>query len=148
MSDPIKMKYGQTPWDDMPREELLREMQRAYAAAQAARSALALAAGPSPSAFWGPEGTGGRALAMCEAVTSRVEEKYSSEDVYRAFFRYAVDLLFTPELGHGWNICEKGHMLANVNGSPMSTCSQCKRPMRRIEWRDIEPPSTLPKEDQ
>jgi hypothetical protein len=139
---PRELEWGETPWDDMPREELLREMQRAYAAVNAARSVLGILQGPDPSAFWKPRGSGYRALAMCTAVTSRVEERFDSESVYRAFYRYAVDVLFAPELGFGWAVCENGHMVGAGNDMrPPTKCFQCKKPMRPIEWRDIERPS-------
>lgn len=139
-----RLEYGQTPWDDMSREELLREMQRAYAAVDAARSALELSVGSEPVPFWRAGGRGYRALEMCEAVVSRVERQFNSEDVYRAFFRYAVDLLFGPEFGSGWRVCPKGHMLGDTpttEGARRShrVCSLCDAPMRDIEWRDIQP---------
>lgn len=147
MADELRrLNWGETPWDNLAREELLREVQRFYAAAVAARSALKLASMNDPqSPFWTSiQGTGGSALTKTSLALGRSEAaKCDDEDVYRCFFRYAADLLFTPEIGFGWWICDKcGTMLgSNPEGVQSNrTCIEpkCKKsPLRPIVWSDL-----------
>src|SRR5258706_7914258 len=97
-----ELSYGETPWDDLSEEELLREVQRMYDAVLSLNSALSLVKGPEPaSRFWG-KGTGGNALKKAAMILDPIRQQYDEEQIYRCFFRYAVDLLFTPELGSSW----------------------------------------------
>lgn len=137
-----RLEWGETPWDAMPREELLREVQRGYSALTAARGVLSMTKALDPSSpFWiGPYGTGGRALAKCNAVVEPIEARFDGEDIYRSFFRYADDLLFGTEIGSGWRVCPNGHMFAsNLTDLSAETCSICKGAMRAITWADLAP---------
>lgn len=141
MSEP-KMKWGETPWDDWSRDDMLRELQRMYSAIISTRSALrVLQVGSERSPFWGAGGTGGRALSKADQIEERYHER--GEDIYRAFFRYADDLLFNG-LGSGWMVCERGHMLGRqLDGASPLLCLLCKStgleptPMRPLTWDDL-----------
>ncbi len=142
-----ELQWGETPWDNLSREDLLREVQRMYAAVLSADGALSLCRGNERGGFWSASGgTGGRALAKCELARAWVESEYDHENVYRAFFRYAVDLLFSPELGFGWTACDGCDVLTGpMDGKPIvgQPCSECARQGRQsvrrpLEWRDLE----------
>ena len=141
------LNWGETPWDDMPREELVRETQRFYAAIVEAKSILGQSAyGRTAMPFWSSVGMGGRALARATKALEPYEGKWPGETPYRAFFRYAVDLLF-PGMGAGWHICDAcGFMLgSSPDGTPPAGCIDCAYkgrtapPLRPIEWRDLNP---------
>lgn len=141
-----KLKWGETPWDHLSREDLIREVQRFYSAAIAAQTALKLSSMNDPhSPYWATtNGTGGMALAKIDMALDRSEAaKFDSEDLYRSFFRYAADLLFTSELGFGWWICDKcGTMLgAPAEGQQRTQkCIDCKtEQLRPITWDDLKP---------
>lgn len=141
----MALKWGQTPWDNMSREELLREVQRMFAALTATRSVVAITRHSDPqSPYWSDQGTGGQALLMAdEALGPWAKPNSDGEDVYRAFFRCAIDLLFKAPVGPGWMVCETcDEMLANRERPP-TTCLR-GHPMRKLEWRDLEPRQEAP----
>jgi hypothetical protein len=138
-----KLEWGETPWDNWPREKLLREVQRMYAALVSARSPLAMMKQNDPaSPFWGLDGTGGCALAKVEQTLA----PYPNEPAYRTFFRYATDLLFDG-LGQGWMVCDKCDcMTAGVSNrdrpKDCASCAMAGRPrarVRRLRWSDLKP---------
>jgi hypothetical protein len=145
--DRIELAWGKTPWDDLSREELLREVQRMYSANLSMASTLRLISHGETTGYWSSQGTGGHALAKGEQVRSRVESKYKAESVYRSFFRYADDLLFDG-LGSGWVVCDRcGRMLARgPEGSEFagSRCIWCDMKgvasvLRPLTWDDLAP---------
>lgn len=145
MKDPRELDFGETPWDDLPREELLRIVQRQFAALQEAQGLIRvsrMAAHP----FWQPSGSGGKVLAMVEACTRDVEATQEGrERVYRQFFRYAVDLLFAdvPHVGARWMICDgcKLMMARRLDGSTPECvdCGSGGHQLRPITWADLRP---------
>jgi hypothetical protein len=159
-----KLQFGETPWDTLTREELLREVQRMYAACTSAQSVLAIL-GPVPKTFdvfWNV-GSGRAAADKLDQIIGDVEARFDSESVYRAFFRYACDLLFRPLVlnseekryversrlsppshGFGWRICavpDCGVMTGHDDPRrPEPRCAvEGHGPMRPLEWRDLEP---------
>lgn len=95
-SDSNELRFGQTPWDMFSREELLTEVRRMFCALNRAGSVLrqcALRGG----VFWSSEGSGGEALARCSAIEAPLNQRCTSEAIFRNYFRYADSLLF-PEL--------------------------------------------------
>lgn len=151
-----QLRWGETPWDNLSREELLREVQRAYDALIAVSSCLNMAKARSgvSAEYWGYGGMGGRALEMARQVTEPIETTYGSENIYSSFFRYAVDLLFDQstgfDIGFGWAVCpECGITVGTSRGgeSPVGKpCSEyrvgkkgCQGIMRTLEWKDLEP---------
>lgn len=168
-----KLNWGQTPWDALSREELLREVWKMFSALQSANSALLQIrdslfwnrAGLSESdtseqirkkienaaagdLYWG-KGTAGSAISKIEQALCRTE-KYSSEDIYRSFFRYADDLLFKRNglrIGFGWAVCPKcGTMVGETldgESAVGKTCDwkvgKCGGILRPLEWSDLSP---------
>ena len=142
-----ELEWGETPWDNFSREDLLREVQRMYSAVLSAHSVMILSREPSSLFWWSDDGSGRRALAKTQMVLDKVKELgYKDENIYRSFFRYAIDLLFTPELGFGWAVCDT---CDSMIGSGVDTkdmvgeeCPFCKNNgklslMRKLEWKDL-----------
>lgn len=141
-----KLKWGETPFDKMNRDELVRFAQASYAALESTRSCLAMSKHPNDtSLYWGKEGSGGRALFQADAVINEVQAKFDSETIYRSFFRYARDLLFPGMDRHTWLVCEKDNvMMKGVGDQPIRTeCTDCGGPLRPITWADLAPTSPL-----
>ncbi len=136
------LEWGQTPFDDWDRDRLLLEVRRMFHALQSAHSVLRMCR--DGSAFWGQEGTGGRALTLAAEVMGPIESQYEDETIYRSYYRYAVDLLFSPEVGVGWMVCDQcGSMWGRGgNRSLAATCISPKcncAPLRPLAWSDLEP---------
>jgi hypothetical protein len=115
-----------------------------YSACVSARSVLALTRGPEPwSPFWRPKGSGADATAKVDMIVEEIERRFDSESIYRSFYRYAVDLLFRPDLGFGWHICTVdgcGEMIGRDDPSrPVPVChTHGDTPMRPIVWNDLQ----------
>lgn len=146
-----KLEWGQTPWDSLTREELLREVQRMYCALSSLNDIVLGERDRNPDhPFWGKDGRGGRGVEMANQALSRLDE-YDRESVYRSFFRYAYDLLFNEdsgvEIGFRWIVCPKcGVMIGNRRGASLGVAcgnvgltSGCDGVFRQIEWSDLEP---------
>jgi len=84
-----KLEWGQTPWDQWTREELLYEVRRMYSALVSLTSAARVDMYSDP--YW-TEGMGGAALEKTRQIFVSLHKQYSSEDIYRSFFRYALVL--------------------------------------------------------
>ena len=144
-----RLEWGQTPWDSMSKEDLIREVQRMYSAVGSLESCLSMQKSVCPeSPYWGAGGAGGRALSKADQVQQSVEKTYDRDDLYRSFYRYADDLLFNG-VGFGWDICPKcgmmigasidgsrhtGKMCGDAIGMQDGTCTGILRP---IQWDDI-----------
>jgi hypothetical protein len=125
------MKWGETPWDDMSKEELLREVQRMFSALESATSALG----------------GGQALDRASQVIDPVYEAYDAGLVYRSFFRYAVPLLFEVPDEDKWLICpicrymrsgkDTGYVGTICSEHPIAPDSTCMGILRWLEWGDL-----------
>ena len=125
-----RLDWGETPWDGLSSEELLRECWKMFAALQSAESIIkqcriqylwhklpsgieqeqvheAMESLIKADPYWG-HGMGGRAMEEVRQAMSR-RDAFDSEDIYRSFFRYATDLLFEErdgmEIGFGWDVC-------------------------------------------
>jgi hypothetical protein len=146
----MELKWGETPWDGMSREDLLREVQRMYAAVNAAHSVMNLVSLNQPDhLFWGKEGSGGRALEMTRQIDEPLRERYG-DGIHNALLRYALDLLFdgsTYRIGSGWAVCPVcgdmyGRRVDGVSsvGTPCSDHlrKDCSGILRPLEWSDLE----------
>lgn len=144
------LNYGETPWDGMSREELLREVQRMFAAVNASHSVMNIQRQYAPDhPFWGNDGSGGWALEMTRQIDEPLREQYG-DGMHTAFFRYALDLLFDGSdyrIGGGWAVCPVcGDMYgrrANGVDSIGEPCGDhlrkdCPGILRPLEWSDIE----------
>jgi hypothetical protein len=143
------LQWGETPWDNMPREALLCEMQRLYSACVSMNSVLHIIKAQHPeSAFWSDKGSAGKALLKAGESLGRIHARASDGEIYQCFGRYADDLLFEHEaLRWHWCVCPDGHLLANGPESeavPLegSHCPICKKgELRPITWNDLKPNS-------
>ena len=145
-----QLAWGQTPWDDLDRDELLREVQRMASALQSANSVLSMISAAEPAhPFW-TRGTGARAAAKVEQALARLTE-YDGENIYRSFYRYADDLLFdstTMRIGWGWAVCPVCDQMIGEGIDEQSavgtTCAshlntKCPGVLRAITWDDLTP---------
>jgi len=129
------LQWGETPWDNLSRDDLLYTVKRMYSALNSARSVMAVLAVSGPQTAYWTVGTGGRALSKADQALAGI----SDEDCYRAFFRYADDLLFDG-VGAGWVVCEKdGQMFGSDAGAEGARAECfCGAPTRRLRWSDLE----------
>lgn len=103
MRDPKNLDWGDTPFDDMTRDEMLHELKVHFNAVMSASSALhILSYHDRESPFWGPFGTGGRALRQVASIIERVNHHRDDGGarVSACYFRYTDELLF-PDIEHG-----------------------------------------------
>lgn len=151
------LEWGRTPWDEMNREELLREVERMYSALLSVNSALKLTRfNEEGNPFFGTSGTGGRALEKARQILEPLHAQYEEGDgeLYRAYFRYADDLLFDRSTGYrigaGWAVCpECGVMIGESMdgkskigescGTVFPTNDKCPGVMRALSWDDLKP---------
>ena len=147
-----ELKWGETPWDNKTREELLLEVKRMYSAIISANSCINLWKIHDPeSPFWTfPEGTGYSALNKCSQIIGPIEDEYDRENIYRMFYRYADDLLFEGE-GFTWLICPKcNYLFGGKNKEEGQICweqnifsKDCSGILRKIKWEDLCPIKNL-----
>jgi hypothetical protein len=136
------LQWGETPFDDLSRAELLRLVQAYHLALVSAARALRQVRCQDPaSPFWEADGQGGRALARAEALKTLADEDRAEarERVDRQFYRAATGLLF-PSLAdpfHDWGVNGQGEWCAPNPGPEWG--------YRPVEWRDLLPESGEPK---
>jgi hypothetical protein len=145
MMEERELHWGETPWDNLSREELLREVQRLYSAATSAYSVIDLFKVVQPIApYWGENGFGAAALEkLRQCIEDGVAAQYDEGDIYQSFFRYADDLLFHPsayrEVRDDWMVCDTcGRMCAP--GEEGDACIFEKSgKLRKLTWDDLKP---------
>lgn len=146
--EPPHLWFGETPWDSMTRDEVIREAQRLYFAAEQMKGALLqLQLGNEAHWLWAPQAIPTRALAIgVQALAPYHRGNGQSSDIHYAFFRAAAELLFPSFVRGGTRICECGLMVsANPDGTHDGYCPDCaykgrtSASMRPIEWRDMAP---------
>lgn len=130
------LEWGETPFDDLDRGELLRLVQAYHAAALSADSVLhQFSYGQERHPYWSLEGVGGRARARLQFLIERAGDgkaDKASESIYRSFFRTAYGLLFPPlkRDTDDWGVNDKGIMIAPFRN---------EAGYRRIKWSDLLP---------
>jgi hypothetical protein len=136
------LRWGETPFDDLTRAELLRLVQAYHMALVSADGALRQVRLHDPaSQFWEADGPGGRALARAETLEAMVsgESEEARKRIYRQFYRADAGLLF-PSLDdpfHDWGVNGKGEWCAPNPGPDWG--------YRPVEWRDLLPEHGEPK---
>jgi hypothetical protein len=145
MIKPENLEWGQTPFDDMTRDEMLHELKTQFNAIMAASAALhVLSWHDKDSPFWQYHGTGGRAKMQIDSVTERVNNGSDDglEAISGCYFRYADQLLF-PELAgrDEWSINGEGQM---ITGDPAHVPAVWGWNM---DWRKITLDDLKPKPD-
>lgn len=151
------LEWGQTPWDNKTREELLLEVKRMYSALSSLYSSEKMSSDwhvfkEQENPYYGKGGAGGRALEKGRQILEIIHKEFSSEDIYRSYFRYANDLLFEDTgygIGSGWIVCPKcGLMLGSRDdmddigarcGDVFPPNQACDGVLRKLEWADLEP---------
>jgi hypothetical protein len=151
--EPKKLEWGESPFDNMTRDELIRHCQRLYLATQRLHDvANAFRTKDTEIPFW-KSGRGARGFEMGQQALDAVSEGFDAESMHRNFFRFATDLLFEDrpglEIHSRWVACPKcGHVLVPAKESlrfdgveckevvPNTTCDGLLRP---IEWADLAP---------
>lgn len=145
----MPLEYGQTPWDDLSKEELLLEVKRLYSATVSLYSSLKMCADMSRGDpyFTDRRSRGYKALSKGEQAMLAAQRSYQPGEVYSCYFRYADDLLFSG-VGDGWLIDSTGRLgaispehAAQYDGSEASVSGMYGMTgvIRKITWQDLEP---------
>lgn len=137
------LRWGETPYDDLTRGELLRLVQAQHSALVSCSSVLRLMrTGQKDSPFWLDRGAGYGALHKAMSLlklSGALGMNDESESIHRSFFRYADSLLFPDLDGARWYVTPDGAMFSP---GPPREGQEGARPM---EWKDLLPNN---KEDQ
>ena len=145
-----ELKWGETPFDNLSKKELLYLVKKMYSAVYTAQTVLnILKRHESDSVFW-QKGSGYEVLEKINLCIDPILQEYDSEDIYYAYYRYANDLLFRRELGFNWVICsECGSMIGSENTNERQKrigqrCDEilkkykCNGIFREITWDDLQ----------
>ncbi|MHD0644161.1 hypothetical protein ACYPKM_00825 [Pseudomonas aeruginosa] len=143
----VDLEWGQTPFDKLSREELLLHCSRLYSATRALQSTLAMLTAPMKSKDFAS-----LSLEKGRQALAKVDEGFSQESIYKAYYRYADDLLFenTPKVmvGEGWVLCPKCQgMYGGGSVKEGTLCNEampapnnpCDGLLRKLEWSDLQP---------
>jgi len=142
------LNWGESQFDNMSREELIRHCQRLYSAVESLKSSSAMFRVADPTSLYWTEGTGGRALLKGEQAITEANKGIDEGSIYHAFYRYAVDLLFTPSetmsAGFGWSVCPAcltmlGRPASGAYQPKDQDCCKCNGTMRPLQWEDLKP---------
>jgi len=142
-----ELRWGETPWDNKTKDELLLDVKRMYAAITSLNSVAHLCTcGQGESPFWyAKSGSGRRALELAKQVLEPIHNEYDSADIYHCYFRYAYDLLFDGEMGFGWYVCSIcGGMIGRAQDESsregdMCLFPSCNGKYRLLTWDDLQP---------
>lgn len=146
-----RLEWGQTPWDNMTKEQLLVEIWRMWETVSALNSICSMqrlvdTRHNSNNVYWGTDGVGGASMEMARQVITSVTDRFDSEEVYKAFFRTAGDLLFEPngydKIGVGWVICRACQRIIGSKddlGQPCKIDKDCTGVYEQLRWSDIRP---------
>ena len=133
-----RLRWGETPWENFSKEQLLHELKIYYSTVLSLNSCLSMSqvGYPKDDVYWGADGSGGKALRKAAFALNQLKD----EPAFNTFFRYADDLLFEGREGTSseWRICDKcGTMLASGE-EPSTICIFDKGPMRPLKWTDLD----------
>ncbi|HEJ2342242.1 TPA: hypothetical protein ACWLUJ_005759 [Pseudomonas aeruginosa] len=143
-----ELEWGQTPFDECTREELIHHCARLYSATSALSSAAQMV--QDKSRFW-TQGSGAEALEKGRQALESARNGFDAENIYRAYFRYAGDLLFSEapglEIRTGWVVCPVCGQIASTFGGGSNSgkmCSEilpgdCSGILRELSWDDLKP---------
>jgi hypothetical protein len=137
-------------FDDMSRDELLRQCQRLYSAASSMENALAMCRCDEPKNLYWTHGSG--AVALEKGAQALAAARGDYEQAYDGFYAYADMLLFEPKQGlrisNRWYVCQKCNATLsvgidaqqNLSGKSHATLSQsieCDGVFRSYGWADL-----------
>lgn len=143
-----QLEWGQTPFDECSREELIQHCARLYAATSALSSVAMML--NDKSVFW-KEGIGGDAIEKGRQALELARNGYTDENIYRAYLRYAGDLLFIDapglEVRYGWALCPTCGQMASSRGGHSNAGKLCRDVLpgtcagvlRKLSWEDLKP---------
>ncbi|PBV09242.1 hypothetical protein CJU35_05135 [Pseudomonas aeruginosa] len=143
-----ELEWGQTPFDECTREELIQHCARLYSATSALSSAAQTI--QDNSLFW-TQGSGAVAVEKGRQALESARCGFDAENIYRAYLRYAGDLLFVDapglEFRNGWVVCPVCEQMASTLGRGCNagkTCSEilagdCSGVLRELSWDDLMP---------
>lgn len=142
MIRPEELAFGQTPFDQLDRGELLRLVQAHHQANMTARVVLEMLRKPhADHPFWKPGGLGHEAHQRMEVLVRLARDGGADDNslaIYNRFFRQAGALLFPT--AHGpydvWGINAAGHWSTPDPGPD--------RGYRPATWSDLVPAVTEP----
>ncbi|HGO9799604.1 TPA: hypothetical protein ACLEB8_004792 [Pseudomonas aeruginosa] len=143
-----ELEWGQTPFDECTREELIQHCARLYSATSALSSVAQMV--QDESLFWN-KGSGAEALEKGRQALERARNGFDAENIHRAYLRYAGDLLFADapglEVRTGWVVCPVCEQMASTSGGASNagmTCremlpGECSGLLRELSWDDLKP---------
>lgn len=141
-----ELQWGQTPFDECSREELVQHCARLYSATTALSSVAKMVQGNGP--YW-TRGSGAVALEKGRQALEKARNGFGDESFHCAYLRYAEDLLFAdaPGIGirSGWVVCPVCDQMAApaVGASPAGrACGEimpggCHGTLRELMWSDL-----------
>jgi|GEM_PF-3639796 len=141
-----RLKYGQTPFDKLPKKQLLRLVCMYHSALVSTASNLRMSrVGQEAHPYWDSiRGSGGRSIAKAEYLERLAggASDVGREKIYRCFYRSADQVLF-PGLNERrgpWYICETCKQMASrmEDGAPSRFC-KCSGAWRPFTLADIRP---------
>jgi len=126
------LQWGESPWDDFTKEELLHELKMYYSALESARGLI------------------DSSMAIRDSIgkhTKRVINKYhqvltgvTDTGAFKALFRYFDDVAFENLGGGKWKICDyEGRMCKSLYEIEHMDCPNCGHQMRDLRWDDLNP---------
>jgi hypothetical protein len=147
-AEPASLLLGQHPWKDMPREELEREMEKAFYALQVACGVMQMHRPlKTVGVYWEPGGQGYRALSLSEEVFRSYKEKYGPVHwtMHDSFYRYAAPLLFETEANRKLYVCRNCRTSLRIiisrdaDGTPRCMLTRCGgAELQLITWELLD----------
>lgn len=144
-----ELEWGQTPFDNMSRSELLVMVRRMYSAVASLNSVVNQYRHFTPGPYWDQENTGGRALTKGTSVLESIHAEHDPDNIYRAYYRYADELLF-PELVKEWAVCSSCGSMVGLDSKSRSAVGKkctsllghtpkCPGIFRSLDLSDLRP---------
>lgn len=142
-----KLEWGQTPFDECTREELIQHCARLYSATTALSSVAQMV--QDESLFW-TKGSGAVAVEKGRQAIESAQNGYEAENIHNAYLRYAADLLFaeTPDLEvrNGWVICSVCKQVVSSCGGSSNAGKACREViplgctgvLHELSWDDLK----------
>lgn len=140
------LKWSETPWDFLTREELLLMVCRYHSALISLASCVRMSrVGNKDHPYYGVDGSAGRAITKADFLAHLCGDDTDdgADKIYRSFFRPVGNLLF-PGVALGrfgnWYICEScGAMVSSPSTDTPSKLCKCDGTWRPARMSDIRP---------
>jgi len=153
-----QLKWGETPFHKMDHATLLMSAIKMYWSLNSCSGEVKklkemnkiFGREEKPNLYFEKGGSGFNALYMADQALDPINREYESEDVYRSYYRYAIDLLF-PECTSGLVVCPVCGQMFGAYGDGRTdegkVCGQkfkvrfstgCPGVFRKLTWKDME----------